>query len=290
MIAPLFTILGYDVADPRECQPEYKSFGKDRGKQPVDWAFFVNGSLAFLVEAKAVGKRIDRYDEQLGDYYGKGQPDVKLGILTTGVQWRFFTDLVNLNKMDNEPFLEWDVLKGPIPYDFLTVLQRAEFKPELIKDLARGKRRQSALVAELTRLLERAKTKTELHAGVSPNDGGWIATGAGKGGLGYVYVINKHESSVQLFIDRGKDSEEETRAVFDTLKANQREIERLFGEPLSWEPLEGKRAKRIAKYFELGGYRDDQAKWPEIQDAMIDAMVRLESALKPSIAGLKAGA
>ena len=93
LIAPLFTILGYDVTNPRECQPEYKAdFGKVRSKQPVDWAFSVNGSLAFLVEAKSVGKKIDRYDEQLGDYYAKEHGTVKLGILTTGTQWRFFTD------------------------------------------------------------------------------------------------------------------------------------------------------------------------------------------------------
>jgi hypothetical protein len=155
LILPLFTILGYDVADPRECKPEYKAdFGEGRSKDPVDWAFSVNNSFVFLVEAKAVGKKIDRYDAQLGDYYAQGQGAVKLGILTNGVQWRFFTDLVAENLMDKEPFLEWDVLKDAIPCDFLTILQRAEFKPELIKFFAKGKRRQSVLVAELTRLLE----------------------------------------------------------------------------------------------------------------------------------------
>jgi len=155
LIAPLFTTLGYDMADPAQWNPEDKAkFGKDRSKQPVDWAFFVNNSLAFLVEAKAVGKRIDRYDEQLGDYYAKGQPGLKLGILTTGVQWRFFTDLVAENVMDREPFLEWDVLNGAIPYDLLKILQRAKFKAELIKAFAKGKRVQSVLVKELTRVLE----------------------------------------------------------------------------------------------------------------------------------------
>lgn len=155
LILPVFAILGYDVADPRECKPQYKAdFGKGRSKQPVDWAFCVNDCLAFLVEAKAAGKKIDRHDGQLRDYYAKGQPEVKLGILTTGVQWRFFTDLVAEHVMDKEPFLAWDVLNDAIPYDILTILHRAEFKPELIKAFARRKRRQSVLVAELTRLLE----------------------------------------------------------------------------------------------------------------------------------------
>jgi len=34
------------------------------------------------------------YDEQLADYFAKA-PEARLGILTNGVQWRFFTDVVN---------------------------------------------------------------------------------------------------------------------------------------------------------------------------------------------------
>jgi hypothetical protein len=155
LVAPLFVILGYDVADPRECKPEYKAdFGPGRSIKPVDWAFCINDSLAFFVEAKSAGKAIGAYDEQLGDYYAKGQPEVTLGVLTTGVQWRFFTDLVCEHVMDKEPFLEWDILKDdPIPFGFLAVLQRAEFKPQLIKTYAKREHRQNLLVAELTRLL-----------------------------------------------------------------------------------------------------------------------------------------
>lgn len=37
------------------------------------------------------------------------------------------------------------------------------------------------------------------------------------------------------------------------------------------------------KMLEIGGYRDDIAKWPQIQEAMIDAMIRFEKALRPHI-------
>jgi hypothetical protein len=63
------------------------------------------------------------------------------------------------------------------------------------------------------------------------------------------------------------------------------EIERAYGRELSWDPLEGKRACRLAQRFELGGYRDEP-EWPQVQDAMIDAMMRLERALGPYIAEL----
>ena len=55
LVEPLFTLLGYDLTDPRECVPEYREdFGKNRSVKPVDYAFFENGSSIFFVEAKEV--------------------------------------------------------------------------------------------------------------------------------------------------------------------------------------------------------------------------------------------
>src|SRR3954470_3539294 len=92
LIGPLFTLLGYDLTDPRECIPEYRvDFGKDRSVKPIDWAFLQIEQPIFFVEAKEVGKRLPGYDEQLADYFAKAT-EAKLGILTNGVHWRFFTD------------------------------------------------------------------------------------------------------------------------------------------------------------------------------------------------------
>ncbi|MGI8426291.1 MAG: hypothetical protein ACR2M4_06775, partial [Actinomycetota bacterium] len=55
LIGPFFTMLGYDLTDPRECLPEYKAdFGKERSSKPIDWAFRNNGAFSFFVEAKEV--------------------------------------------------------------------------------------------------------------------------------------------------------------------------------------------------------------------------------------------
>lgn len=131
-------------------------------------------------------------------------------------------------------------------------------------------------------LLDRAKAKTKLHAAVSATSGGWIMTGAGKAGFGFSYVIRRHESGVELYIDRGKDAVERNKEMFDLLARSRTEIESAFGGPLVWERLEGKQACRISKRLE-GGYLDDETKWPGIQDAMIDAMIRLDRALRPHI-------
>jgi predicted type IV restriction endonuclease len=163
LIGPFFTMLGYDLTDPRECMPEYKAdFGKDRSTKPIDWAFLQNGAFAFFVEAKEVGKRLAGFDEQLADYFAK-DPNVKLGILTNGAQWRFFTDVVNSNVMDREPFAKWDVLADAVPpFDVITLLQKSSLNPELIRAYAQRQRAQNLLVNELTRLLEPANEFTKL--------------------------------------------------------------------------------------------------------------------------------
>jgi len=136
-----------------------------------------------------------------------------------------------------------------------------------------------------TQLLAGARAKTKLHANISPSRENWIGTGAGKRGLAYNYVIRQHDAHVELYIDRGKDSETENKAIFDSLAQPKESIEADFGGHLEWQRLEGKRACRIKKDIDLGGYRDED-RWPEIQEAMIDAMIRLDKALKPHIARL----
>jgi len=135
-------------------------------------------------------------------------------------------------------------------------------------------------------LLEEARQRTKLHASISPTHHSWVGTGAGKSGLAFNYVARQHEAYVELYIDRRKDSEEENKAIFDQLMNHKESIEAVFGGPLEWQRLEGKRACRIKKTISLGGYLDED-KWSEVHEAMIDTMMRLEKALKPYIQKMK---
>jgi uncharacterized protein with ParB-like and HNH nuclease domain len=136
-------------------------------------------------------------------------------------------------------------------------------------------------------LLNRASAQTQLHSGVSASHDGWISTGAGWSGFSFNYVIGKSAGRVELYIDRGKNKDAENRKLFDALKRKRTAIEDTFGDALSWERLDDRRGCRIAFRIETGGYRSDEADWPAIQDAMIDAMVRLEKALASPIASLR---
>lgn len=139
-----------------------------------------------------------------------------------------------------------------------------------------------------TQFLTYAQTQTKLHATISPTTSNWISVTSGLRGLGYNYSITQSESYVELYIDRGKDSEEENLNFFRQLSNNREEIEKIFGEPLIWDEMPGRRACRIRKTIE-GGYRSPDAEWPDIQKKMADAMIRLEKSLSPFIKKLNAG-
>lgn len=145
------------------------------------------------------------------------------------------------------------------------------------KQLAEGEMMRQRFWNEL---LERAKTRTALHANISASTDSWISAGAGKSGLAYEYSIRNHDTQVGLYINRG--DAELNRVMFEALKAHKESIDAAFGEPLEWKPL--KTSYRISKTIDLGGYRDEN--WPVTQDAMIDAMHCLEKAIQPYIAQL----
>ena len=134
-----------------------------------------------------------------------------------------------------------------------------------------------------TELLSRAKSETRLHSGVSPSDLSYVSSGAGKSGLALNYVVRQHEARVELYFDRPEKNENET--AFEKFLACRSQIETEFGGSLDWERMEAKKACRIRKDLTLGGYRDE-ASWDDIHKGMIDAMVRLERAVRPHIDAL----
>jgi hypothetical protein len=109
-------------------------------------------------------------------YFGKqpGANGVKLGILTNGAQWQFFTDLRNENAMDVEPFFSWDVLKGDPAQvvELLTILQKSKFTPQLVKTFAERKHHQAVLVDVVGRLLKPSPEFVNLAIGSAINESG----------------------------------------------------------------------------------------------------------------------
>jgi hypothetical protein len=108
-IVPFIGLLGYNVSDPNEVIPEYTcDFGTKKGEK-VDYCIMNNKSPYILIECKDCRNTLTSENiSQLYRYYSVSS--AKLAILTNGIDYMLFTDSVEKNKMDSEPFHKFNLL------------------------------------------------------------------------------------------------------------------------------------------------------------------------------------
>lgn len=135
-------------------------------------------------------------------------------------------------------------------------------------------------------LLEYARQHTQLHAGRSPTQGGWISGSIGRSGFSLTYSVRQTDCQAELWIGLGPGRTAQNKAVFHALKANQTEIEQAFGAELDWQELPESNGCRI-RYVVSGGYQSPADQWPEIYARLTDAMIRMDKAMRPRVASLK---
>jgi hypothetical protein len=134
-----------------------------------------------------------------------------------------------------------------------------------------------------------ARPDARLHAHIAPSEYHWIGTSSGVRGLNLTYVVWQDECCAEVYIDRGKDAEAETKSIFDQLYAAREAVDTQIPFPVEWERLDGKRACRI-RISLPGGYRSPEEEWPGIQAKLVAAMTALNTALQPRLKALKLGA
>lgn len=106
-IMPFINALGYDVFNPLEVIPEMTcDIGMKKGEK-IDYAIIKDGEPIILIECKHWQQNLNLHDNQLLRYFNVSK--AKFGILTNGIVYRFYTDLKEMNKMDEKPFLEIDI-------------------------------------------------------------------------------------------------------------------------------------------------------------------------------------
>ena len=108
LILPFLSALGYDVFNPLEVLPEMVcDIGKKKGEK-IDYAILFEGKPVILIECKQWEQNLNLHDTQLLRYFTVSK--AKFGVLTNGINYRFYTDLVEPNIMDKKPFLELNLL------------------------------------------------------------------------------------------------------------------------------------------------------------------------------------
>ena len=109
LVMPFIQMLGYSIFDPTEVVPEFTAdFGNRKGEK-VDYALMQDGQPAILIEAKMHGTPLNvERESQLFRYFTA--TNARFGVLTDGIVYRFYSDLVEPKAMDQTPFFEFNML------------------------------------------------------------------------------------------------------------------------------------------------------------------------------------
>lgn len=108
LVLPFLQALGYDPFNPREIFPEYTAdIGVKKGER-VDFAVMKDGEPIMLIECKPCKSDLAKFNPTQLLRYFQVTPTARIGILTNGVQYHFFTDLDRANIMDDKPFMVFD--------------------------------------------------------------------------------------------------------------------------------------------------------------------------------------
>ncbi|QDT99004.1 type I restriction endonuclease [Gimesia aquarii] len=109
-IMPFISALGYDVFNPLEVIPEYTSdIGTKKGEK-VDYAIKKDDEIIILVECKWSGADLHKqHASQLYRYFSV--TSARFAILTNGIEYEFYSDIDETNKMDSKPFFVFNMLQ-----------------------------------------------------------------------------------------------------------------------------------------------------------------------------------
>ena len=106
-IMPMIAALGYDVFNPFEVVPEMDCDLAKRGDK-IDYAIMRDNTPILLIECKHCKQNLDLHSTQLAKYYAAS--NARFGVLTNGIEYRFYADLEKQNIMDEKPFLVVNML------------------------------------------------------------------------------------------------------------------------------------------------------------------------------------
>lgn len=108
LILPFIQALGYDVFDPNEVVAEFTADVGTKKGEKIDFAIIRDGKPVIMIECKPMGCALDGGKcNQLHRYFPT-HTSARIGILTDGVTYLFFTDLDQQNIMDSRPFMKID--------------------------------------------------------------------------------------------------------------------------------------------------------------------------------------
>lgn len=134
-------------------------------------------------------------------------------------------------------------------------------------------------------LLSKANMATNIFNSVSPvGYQNWVNAGAGKAGISWTLVAMKKTARTEFFLCHSKFEVNKSR--YEKLFTHKENIEQIFGEPIDWDFNDSRKQQYIRTTCPIGGL-DNEEQWADIQNDLINRLVRLEKAIGPHISSLK---
>lgn len=154
IVLPFLNALEYDVFNPSEVVPEFISDAVGKKGEKVDYALKVADEIRILVECKPITTNLEKVHlAQLYRYFSV--TSAKFAILTNGRTFNFYTDLEAPNKLDEWPFLSFDL--SDLQSHLITELKKFsknEFDVDGVLASARKLKYVSAIKKEMNNLLD----------------------------------------------------------------------------------------------------------------------------------------
>jgi hypothetical protein len=106
-IMPFIQIMGYDLFNPMEVVPEFVTDFGAKNVEKVDYAILRDNQPVMIIECKNHSENLEKHYTQTHKYFHLTKS--RFALLTNGVQYNFYADIDLANKMDEKPFLSFDI-------------------------------------------------------------------------------------------------------------------------------------------------------------------------------------
>ena len=122
----------------------------------------------------------------------------------------------------------------------------------------------------------------------APARDNWMNFPAGRTGVHYTAnfcrLDGRPRFRVELYVDA--ETHEQAALRFEELKKHRETVDSLVDGDLVWEPLDDRRASRIALYYPMDALVHERERWPEIRTWAIEAIGNLRDTLGPYVKSL----
>ena len=169
-------------------------------------------------------------------------------------------------------------------FQFRPVAAPNEWRKEVVRPGGGGQpsARGEAYRAFFQELLDELRERHHFTGARVAQPQNWYSFASGLSRISYGASFAQDDRvRAEVYIDPGEEAQ--NKEIFDRLFQASAEIETLFGEKLSWERLDGKRASRVAVY-RPGNIEMSPQELAEIRGWLVDRLLKLKRVFGPKLA------